>query len=93
MNTLYLFTLKLFFTFFLLCRDGLSPDSGLLGRYCGFSIPDRPVLTSGNRARVEFRSGEDLVRRTGFRLKWNTGRGLVDCLYTNMNSFFFTHFS
>ena len=52
-------------------RDGGTPQSPLIGRYCSRSMP-LPVLSLGNELFVRFRSDYS-VASSGFRARYETG--------------------
>jgi len=57
-------------------RDGETPDSPEIGRYCGYAIP-APIQSSGSALWMKFRT-DDSVRRQGFHVQYttaNTGGG------------------
>ena len=53
-------------------RDGGSPNSPLVGRYCGGSIPPEYV-SSGSRVYVRFKTDHS-VAHDGFRIAYEIGK-------------------
>lgn len=57
-------------------REGGTPQSPLIGRYCAQNIP-LPILSQGNQLFVRFRSDYS-VASSGFRARYETGTVFLD---------------
>ena len=55
-------------------RDGGTPDSPLVGRYCGTDLPPEYV-SSGSRVYVRFKTDYS-VAHDGFRISYEIGKCL-----------------
>ncbi|XP_054719322.1 cubilin-like [Uloborus diversus] len=51
-------------------RDGLSPDSPFIGRYCGSTIPS-PISSSTNKVFISFHTNDE-INKAGFKIRFTS---------------------